>query len=155
MSEALVPLPLISLAPGSGSVVYFPGLPPRRLLSAAAARPALVRSIIVSRSSCPDATIIINMAVPMGPVVSRPSVRERKPAPRSRTSGFAASAMSWSMSAESAWAALSASACLKGSASALSACSTPRPGTVHTAIERWLGWVDGDSYSRAARPHHS
>lgn len=40
------------------------------------------------------------------------------------SSGFAASAMSWSMRAESVWAALSASACLKGSARALSACST-------------------------------
>ena len=54
---------------------------PWRLLAATAARPTLVRSIIVSRSSRPNAAIIINMAAPMGPVVSRPSVRERKPAP--------------------------------------------------------------------------
>lgn len=39
------------------------------------------------------------------------------------SSGFAASAMSWSMRAELAWAVLSASACLNGSAIALFACS--------------------------------
>jgi hypothetical protein len=46
-------------------------LPPWRLLAAAAARPALVSSIIVSRSICAKAAIMVNIAVPVGPVVSR------------------------------------------------------------------------------------
>ena len=39
----------------------------------------------------------------------------------------AASTMNWSMRAESVWAALSVSGCLKGSTSALSACSARDP----------------------------
>jgi hypothetical protein len=46
---------LSSLALAAAALSTFRGLPPWRLLAAAAARPALVRSIIVSRSSCANA----------------------------------------------------------------------------------------------------
>lgn len=76
MSEALTPLPFSSLARAAAASSTLRGLPPWRLLVAAAASPALVRSIIVSRSSCANAAMIVNMAIPIGPVVSSPSVRE-------------------------------------------------------------------------------
>lgn len=83
MSEALIPLPLSSSALAVAAASTLRGLPPWRLLAAAAASPALVRSVIVSRSSCANAAIIVSMAAPMGPVLSNPSVSDRKPAPRS------------------------------------------------------------------------
>lgn len=83
MSKTLIPLPLSSLAGAAAASSILRGLPPWRLFAAAAARPALVRSIIVSRSSCANAAMTVNMAVPMGPVVSSPSVRDRNPAPPS------------------------------------------------------------------------
>ena len=48
ISEALIPLPLSSLARAAAASSILRGLPPWRLLAAAAARPALVRSIIVA-----------------------------------------------------------------------------------------------------------
>lgn len=67
MSEALIPLPLSSLAQAAAAPSSLRGRPPCRLLAAAAAGPALVHSIIVSRSSCAQADTIVSIAVPMGP----------------------------------------------------------------------------------------
>ena len=58
------------------------GRPPLRPLAAAAASPARVRSIMVSRSSWAKATMMVSMALPIGPSVCRPSVRLRNPIPR-------------------------------------------------------------------------
>ena len=88
ISEALIPFPLSSLAVAVAASSTLRGIPPWRLLAAAAARLVLVRSIIVSRSSCANAAIIDSIAVPIGPVVSTPSVRDRNPAPRSRMSSM-------------------------------------------------------------------
>jgi hypothetical protein len=46
-----------------------------RPLAAAAASPARVRSIMVSRSSWAKAAMMVSMAVPIGPRCAEPSVR--------------------------------------------------------------------------------
>jgi hypothetical protein len=55
--------------------------PPLRPLAAAAASPARVHSIIVSRSSWAKAGMIVSIALPIGPSVCSPSVRLRNPNP--------------------------------------------------------------------------
>ena len=62
--------------------------------AAAAASPARVRSIMVSRSSWAKAAMMVSMAVPIGPSVCRPSVRLRNPIPRD---------VSWSTTARTCW----------------------------------------------------
>ncbi|MDT7763704.1 MAG: acetyl esterase [Mycobacterium sp.] len=47
----------------------FRGRPPLRPLAAAAARPARVRSIMVSRSSCAKAAMMVSIALPIAPSV--------------------------------------------------------------------------------------
>ena len=70
------------------------GRPPLRPLAAAAASPARVRSIMVSRSSWANAAMMVSMAVPIGPSVCRPSVRLRNPIPRD---------VNWSTTARTCW----------------------------------------------------
>jgi hypothetical protein len=48
------------------------GRPPLRPLTAAAARPARVRSIMVSRSSWAKAAIMVSMALPIAPSCEGP-----------------------------------------------------------------------------------
>ena len=61
-----MPLPVSSLALTAAASSTFRGLPPWRLLAAAAARPAVVRSIIVSRSICAKAAVIVQHGHPHG-----------------------------------------------------------------------------------------
>lgn len=72
--------PFVGEAPGFSP--NFRGRLPLRPFAAAAASPARVRSIMVSRSSCAKAAMIVSIALPIGPSVWSPSVRLRNPMPR-------------------------------------------------------------------------
>lgn len=82
MSVAMMPFTRMLRALMAAASSTLRGRPPLRPFAAAAASPARVRSIMASRSSCAKAAMMVSIALPIAPSVSRPSVMLRKPTPR-------------------------------------------------------------------------